>query len=108
MDEADSILLDEARMPLVIAGNVKYDEDYAFQITSIIRSLKQDIDSENGIEVGKELIQGLSSTCTYLINESPDQFSRVPALIKTASNMVKGSLFTVQSLYKKLFRRKLT
>lgn len=46
VDEADSILIDEARIPLVIAGA---SDDYvadSFRMTQIARNLKKDIDFE--------------------------------------------------------------
>ena len=46
VDEADSILIDEARVPLVIAGNVAESEEHLFHLSSIVRNLKQGIDYE--------------------------------------------------------------
>ncbi len=40
IDEADSILIDEARIPLVIAGGVPDDSDLAYRIDSVISSLQ--------------------------------------------------------------------
>lgn len=61
---------------------------------------------ENGIDMKKEGIQGPSSTWTYLVKENLDQYSRIPALLKATSTMVKGSLFTVQSFYRNIVNRK--
>ncbi len=72
----------------------------------VVKTFKSVEINESGINLGKEGIQGPSSTWTYLINESSDQFSRIPALVKATSNMVKGSLFTIQSIYRKIFEKK--
>lgn len=40
IDEADSILIDEARIPIVIAGNVPAEEDIACQMAEVVRVLK--------------------------------------------------------------------
>ncbi len=44
IDEADSILIDEARIPLVIAGTSKIYEDDLYHMAKIARKLKKEID----------------------------------------------------------------
>lgn len=44
VDEADSILIDEARVPLVIAGNVGDDEETPLHLARIVRGLTQGTD----------------------------------------------------------------
>ncbi len=46
VDEADSILIDEARIPLVIAGNLEQDEKSCLDLSDIIRALKPGEDYE--------------------------------------------------------------
>ncbi len=46
VDEADSILIDEARVPLVIAGSTDKPEADSGQLGQIAKSLKEDIDFE--------------------------------------------------------------
>lgn len=46
VDEADSILIDEARVPLVIAGSTDKPEADPGQLGQIAKSLKEDIDFE--------------------------------------------------------------
>ena len=46
VDEADSILIDEARIPLVIAGEVPGDEENEFPMSEIVRKLKLGDDYE--------------------------------------------------------------
>jgi Preprotein translocase subunit SecA (ATPase, RNA helicase) len=44
VDEADSILIDEARVPLVIAKTVQGKDEHTLNLSRIVRSLKQGID----------------------------------------------------------------
>ena len=46
VDEADSILIDEARIPLVIAGNVKRDNKLLAYTNSIAKEFTKDVDFE--------------------------------------------------------------
>ncbi len=46
VDEADSILIDEARVPLVIAGEISAEVDDSGQMAGIVRSLKLGVDYE--------------------------------------------------------------
>lgn len=46
VDEADSILIDEARIPLVIAGNIYEDEKDLFHLSKIVKSFKLGEDYE--------------------------------------------------------------
>ncbi|HWQ71435.1 MAG TPA: accessory Sec system translocase SecA2 [Desulfitobacteriaceae bacterium] len=51
VDEADSILIDEARIPLVIAGELAGNEENGFDLSKIVRDLKLGKDyeiAENG------------------------------------------------------------
>ncbi|HEY9063296.1 MAG TPA: accessory Sec system translocase SecA2 [Pseudobacteroides sp.] len=61
--------------------------------------------TKDGIDMEKEGLLGPSSTWTYLINDSPDQFSNLPNLMKATSTMITGPLFTLKSIYKKIFAR---
>src|SRR4029077_4259385 len=44
VDEADSILIDEARVPLVIAGPADEDHVDLYELAEIVRTLRLDID----------------------------------------------------------------
>lgn len=46
VDEADSILIDEARIPLVIAGNIDEGKENFHYLSSIVKSLKEGKDYE--------------------------------------------------------------
>ncbi|KNY27523.1 accessory Sec system translocase SecA2 [Pseudobacteroides cellulosolvens] len=62
--------------------------------------------TKDGIDMEKEGLTGPSSTWTYLINDSPDQFSNLPHLVKAFSTRASGTLFSLSSIYKKIFGRK--
>ena len=69
VDEADSILIDEARVPLVIAGSTDKPEADPGQLGQIAKSLKQSIDFET--DEGKRNI--------YL---TPSGLSRIETILK--------------------------
>ena len=46
VDEADSILIDEARVPMVLAGAVPTEQDPVHQAATVVRSLKNHRDNE--------------------------------------------------------------
>jgi preprotein translocase subunit SecA len=46
VDEADSILIDEARVPLVLAGSVTAELDPLHAATALVRTLRPDLDYE--------------------------------------------------------------
>lgn len=46
VDEADSILIDEARVPLVLAGSVTAELDPLHAATALVRTLRPDVDYE--------------------------------------------------------------
>lgn len=71
----------------------------------IVRSFMTVEIGKEGIDMQKEGLSGPSSTWTYLINENPDQFSRLPFLIKAAETAIQGPLFTVQSLMKRFLNK---
>lgn len=54
----------------------------------------------NGIDLEKQGLMLPTSTYTYLMDDNPEQFSNLPALLQAISSVVKGPLFTVRSLYK--------
>ncbi|MCQ1529679.1 accessory Sec system translocase SecA2 [Lutispora saccharofermentans] len=68
------------------------------EIVNIFNSAEAD---ENGVLLDDKILKGPSSTWTYLMNDSPDQFSRLPYLVKAASTYIKGTLFSVRSIFKK-------
>jgi len=67
--------------------------------TDVEANLKRVKITSTGIDLEKEGLIGASSTWTYLINDSYDQFSRIPFLVKTFSTRISGMLFTLSSLF---------
>ena len=54
VDEVDSILIDEARTPLIISGRVADAAQLYFKFASIVRSLRRDVDYE--VEEDKRVV----------------------------------------------------
>jgi len=71
--------------------------------TEISRAFTTAVIGKDGIDMVKSGLKSPSSTWTYLINDSPNQFSRLPGLLKTASVMINRPFFSIQALYKRLF-----
>ncbi len=102
---------------LVVIGRQNPLDEFHRLAASAFQEMLERIDKEivksfmtveigkDGIDMQKEGLSGPSSTWTYLINENPDQFSRLPFLIKAAETAIQGPLFTVQSLIKRFLKR---
>ncbi|MDP4180614.1 MAG: accessory Sec system translocase SecA2 [Bacillota bacterium] len=73
--------------------------------TDIINTFEKVEITSSGISMDKEGLMSPASTWTYLINDSPDQFSNLPHLMKAFSTVVSGPLFSLSGIYKKLFRK---
>ena len=54
VDEVDSILIDEARTPLIICGRVADAAKLYYRFATIVRSLKRDVDYE--VEEDKRVV----------------------------------------------------
>ncbi|ABR49898.1 SecA DEAD domain protein [Alkaliphilus metalliredigens QYMF] len=54
--------------------------------------------TKDGVDIEKEKLKGPSSTWTYLISDSPNQFSRLPFI-------VKGVLFSLRSISNGIVRK---
>ena len=59
IDEVDSILIDEARTPLIISGRVADAAKLYYRFASIVRSLKRDVDYE--VEEDKRVVVPLEA-----------------------------------------------
>jgi preprotein translocase subunit SecA len=57
--------------------------------------------TSSGIDMESGGLKGATATWTYLIDDSNTQFSRIPHLVNTVSNQVRGTVFTVQGLFRK-------
>ncbi|WP_207656926.1 hypothetical protein, partial [Clostridium sp. 2-1] len=60
----------------------------------------------DGIDMEGNGLKGATTTWTYLIDDSNTQFSRIPHLIKTVSNQIKGTVFSMQDVFQKLTGKK--
>ncbi|KAB3531522.1 accessory Sec system translocase SecA2 [Alkaliphilus serpentinus] len=65
----------------------------------IIESFRRVKITKHGVDLEGEGLKAPSSTWTYLISDSQSQFSRLPFIIKSAKRTVKGTLFSLRSLY---------
>ncbi len=59
VDEVDSILIDEARTPLIISGRIADAAKLYYQFASIVRSLRRDVDYE--VEEDKRVVVPLEA-----------------------------------------------
>jgi preprotein translocase subunit SecA len=62
VDEVDSILIDEARTPLIISGRMADAAKLYYRFASIVRSLKRDVDYE--VEEDKRIVVPLEAGIT--------------------------------------------
>lgn len=66
-------------------------------ITDVVSSMKKYPITADGIDMKKAGLCGATTTWTYLIDESSNQFNRLPYLVKNISNQLKGTVFTVSN-----------
>ncbi|MBV1893677.1 MAG: preprotein translocase subunit SecA [Ilumatobacteraceae bacterium] len=97
VDEVDSILIDEARTPLIISGRVADAAKLYYRFASIVRGLKRDIDYE--VEEDKRVVVPLE-----------EGIERVEAALEVENlyDNVQANLvhqFTVALKAKELYRR---
>ncbi|MEG1560645.1 MAG: accessory Sec system translocase SecA2 [Clostridia bacterium] len=57
--------------------------------------------SEDGIDMEKNDLVNRGATWTYMQDDSSSQFSRLPFLIKTTKNAIKGTVFTLKDIFRK-------
>lgn len=72
----------------------------------IIISMKRYQITADGIDLKSNGLNGATTTWTYLIDESSSQFSRLPHFVKTVTNQIEGTVFTVQAVFQRIFGRK--
>ncbi|RCX16366.1 preprotein translocase subunit SecA [Anaerobacterium chartisolvens] len=99
---ANKNLLNEYQIFAVSAFN-EMTADIKRDVVKHMQKCKID---ENGIDMGEAGLSGATATWTYMINEDTGQFSRIPYLVKSMSNTIKGTLFTVRGIYAKLKKRR--
>lgn len=61
--------------------------------------------TETGIDMEREGLRQPTSTWTYLINDSPDQFSCLKELLKGITASVREPLFSARSMYRWLLKK---
>lgn len=74
-------------------ADIKYD---------VVSFMKSCIITENGIDMKQHGLMGATTTWTYMIDESASQFSRMPYLMQTMTTKIRGTVFTVQEILKRL------
>ncbi len=93
--------LDEYQIFAVLA----FDEMVADIKRNVVDYMRKCKITENGIDMEEAGLSAATTTWTYMINESAGQFSRIPSLVKSMSNTIKGTVFTFQGLLAKLKRK---
>ena len=103
---------------LVVIGNQDPLHEFHKQVIHSFREMEERIIAEavdkfnkiqitkHGIDLEKEGLKGPSSTWTYIINDSPDQFSNLSNVIKTVSNYINGPLFTLRMFFNACTKKK--
>ncbi|XER07782.1 Protein translocase subunit SecA 2 [Sporomusa rhizae] len=71
--------------------------------SEIVRTFETVAIGKDGIDMLKAGLKGPSTTWTYLINDSPYQFSRLPSLIKAAITRHCRPGFSLHALWEKYF-----
>lgn len=77
-------------------------EDMALEVLRLFDEVTL---TPDGVDMEKEGLLGPASTWTFLLNESTDQFSRIPQMIKAVSKAFTGTLFNLRGLYRRLAAR---
>jgi preprotein translocase subunit SecA len=97
---------------MLIGSKNPIDEYHRIAITAfdeMMRDISEQVDrcmvkfqiTADGIDLKQNGLSGATTTWTYMIDESSSQFSRIPYLMKTVSNRIKGAVFTVQDLFRR-------
>jgi len=91
VDEIDSILIDEARTPLIIAGTVGGEEDRAFydQVLAVASELRQDIDF--AVEVADRMV-ALTETGRQMIDTLKAELPPVWRSRRAREEMIEQAL----------------
>ena len=66
--------------------------------SDVIEYMQKCTITEEGIDMKEAGLLAGTTTWTYLINESASQFSRIPHLVKTMSNTLRGAVFTLRGI----------
>ncbi len=99
----------------LIGGKNPIDEYHRIAITAfeeMLQDIRNDVLSAmkryritaEGIDMEANGLSGATTTWTYMIDDSNTQFSRIPYLMKSASNKIKGTVFTIQEIYQHVLK----
>lgn len=79
-----------------MVGDIKND---------VIAHMKKCEITSNGIDMEEAGLSGATTTWTYMIDESASQFSRIPRMVKSMSNSIKGTLFTFRGIHQAIKKK---
>ncbi len=97
IDEVDSILIDEARTPLIISGQAEDSSRLYTEINRLIPKLKQHIEEEQGVVTQEGHYKVDEKTRQVELNEAGHQF--VEELLTEAGLLAEGeSLYSAHNL----------
>ncbi len=97
IDEVDSILIDEARTPLIISGQAEDSSKLYQQINQLIPLLKQHVEEEEGVVTQEGHFTVDEKTRQVELNESGHQF--VEDMLTRAGLLAEGeSLYSAHNL----------
>jgi len=97
IDEVDSILIDEARTPLIISGQAEDSSKLYQQINQLIPRLKQHIEEEEGVVTQEGHFSTDEKTRQVELNEQGHQY--IEELLTAAGLLAEGeSLYSAHNL----------
>ncbi|SIQ78833.1 preprotein translocase subunit SecA [Aquipseudomonas alcaligenes] len=97
VDEVDSILIDEARTPLIISGQAEDSSQLYMQINQLIPRLKQHIEEEEGVVTQEGHYKVDEKTRQVELNEAGHQY--IEELLTAAGLLAEGeSLYSAHNL----------
>src|SRR5437773_3468255 len=88
VDEVDSILIDEARTPLIISGPAEESTDLYYEIDRIIPSLKRGATTRGDTKAEER--EALEATGDYIVDEKHKTVTLTESGMAKAEQMVKG------------------
>ncbi|MGE8500922.1 MAG: preprotein translocase subunit SecA [Pseudomonas sp.] len=97
IDEVDSILIDEARTPLIISGQAEDSSKLYIEINKLIPRLKQHIEEEEGVVTQEGHYKVDEKTRQVELNEAGHQY--VEEMLTAAGMLAEGeSLYSAHNL----------
>ncbi|NLG53880.1 MAG: hypothetical protein GX541_07890 [Clostridiales bacterium] len=71
----------------------------------VVSHMRKCVITENGIDMEKAGLSGAMTTWTFMIDDSSSQFCSIPRLVKSMSNTISGTVFTVRGALRKIKNR---